>query len=227
MDFIVRPARTAAAAAGALIAVLVLIGPLQAADSGGAVDAAPARAGDVGAVDAVVATAQAARADRVRRLALNDPLFEGERLETGADARLHATMRDGSVLMLGADAALTLDRFVLDQGVAGAEMRVLRGAFRLISGEINKGLGGGLTIRTPLATIGVRGTDFWGLQREDSLLMALIDDGELSITLPSGTVVLSDPMTLMRFQRGEALPTLETLTPEGLTQAAETVALPE
>jgi len=213
------PARTfAAATAGALFAAFVLTGAAQAAGDNDE---------DVGDVDAVVATAEASRADSVRRLSLNDPLYQGERLETGPDARLHATLRDGGVLMLGADASLTLDRFVLDPGAAGAELRVLRGAFRMVSGAINKDLGGTLTIRTPIATIGVRGTDFWGLQQNDSLLMALIDDGELSITLPTGTIVLTDPLTLMRFERGQALPTLETLSPEALGQAAQTVALPQ
>ena len=221
MSFIFRPARAkaAAATAGALIALLAFAGP--------AAQAAENTADDVGDVDAVVATAEASRADAVRRLALNDPLYEGDRLETGPGARLHATLADGGVLMLGADAVIEIDRMVLSPGEAVGEIQVLRGAFRMVSGEVNKSLGGALTLRTPVATIGIRGTDFWGLQQDDSLLMALLDDGELSITLPTGTIVLTEPMTLMRFERGQDLPTLETLTPEALGQAAQTVALPE
>lgn len=221
MSFIFRPtrAKAAAATAGALIVLLAFVGP--------SAQAAENTAEDVGDVDAVVATAEASRADAVRRLALNDPLYEGDRLETGPGARLHATLADGGVLMLGADAVVEIDRMVLSRGEAAGELSVLRGAFRMVSGEVNKSLGGALTLRTPVATIGIRGTDFWGLQQEDSLLMALLDDGELSITLPTGTIVLTEPMTLMRFERGQDLPTLETLTPEALGQAAQTVALPE
>ena len=129
--------------------------------------------------------------------------------------------------MLGEDAIIALDSFLLDADEPRGALRVTKGAFRMISGRINKTRGGTLTMVTPVATIGVRGTDFWGFQTEDSLKMALLDDGELSITFPTGTVVLTQPMTLVTFVRGAGIPVIEVLTPEALAGAAATVSLPE
>ena len=190
--------------------------------------AAPGQDGaDVADVDAVVATVEAKRAGDARRVGMPDDLYAGEELVTGKGARLHATLTDGGKLMLGEEAVVALDRFLLEADEPAGAVRVTKGAFRMISGSINKGLGGTLTLRTPVATIGVRGTDFWGLQTEDSLLMALLDDGELSITFPTGTVVLSEPMTLVRYQRGQERPVMDVLTPEALSEAAATVTLPQ
>jgi len=101
---------------------------------------------------------------KTQPLALGSTLPLGGRLSTGADARLEARMQDGSLLTLG-----ERTEFVLEQ-VAGSTAAVrdsrfslLKGAFRAITGTLADGQKpASWQVRTPVAIIGVRGTDVWG-----------------------------------------------------------------
>jgi hypothetical protein len=90
-----------------------------------------------------------------------------DEINTGQNSGLDVGLRDQSVLTLGADARLTVDKFVYDPtpGAAGVGFKVVKGVFRFAS----KGKGpaqpdgrDGVAFRTPTAAIGVRGTLFDG-----------------------------------------------------------------
>lgn len=145
---------------------------------------------------------------------------------TGENTRVEITLIDDSQLFIGDHSELTIDEMVYDPGRKSEGVLTLaRGVFRMISGKINKIDGGKLTLKTPVATIGVRGTDFWGLQEKDKLTMALIDDGRVEITGADGrTVVLDSPLQAVVIERGQATPGAPfNLTPAELAEAAKTV----
>ena len=99
-------------------------------------------------------------------------------LRTQDNTRLETRFIDQSILTLGDHSELTIDEMVYEPGRSGrAVLRLAKGVFRMTSGQVNKVPDGTLTVHTPLATIGVRGTDFWGQQSEDTLVMAVLDDG--------------------------------------------------
>lgn len=84
---------------------------------------------------------------------------QADSIVTGADSRLLIRLRDQSVLTVGANAALNVDRFVIDTEAepAGVLVSLVRGAFRFVSGS--RGAEQERTaFRTPTATIGIRGT---------------------------------------------------------------------
>ena len=86
---------------------------------------------------------------------------KGERLVTGPAGRMQVRFKDGSELSIGAEAELTLDDLIYAPDDAAAnrfEISVVRGAFRYLSGNIAKLNEQQVTLRTPLATIGIRGT---------------------------------------------------------------------
>lgn len=145
---------------------------------------------------------------------------------TGNDTRAEILLLDDSQLFIGDNSELTIDEMVYVPGKQGKGLLTLtKGVFRMISGKVNKVNGGTLTMRTPIATIGVRGTDFWGLQEENKLTMALIDNGIVEITGPDGrTVTLDTPLEAVVIERGQPTPDAPfNLTPEQLAEAAKSI----
>lgn len=94
----------------------------------------------------------------LRPATLRAPVRIGDAIVTGAQSQLQVLLRDRSVFTVGSNARVTIDRFVFDadRDAGGASASVARGAFRFASGR-----GGGArqgAVRTPVASIGVRGT---------------------------------------------------------------------
>jgi len=83
-------------------------------------------------------------------------------LKTGADGSVGITMRDNSLLSAGPNSILALERFEFDpttsQGRFDAQLR--RGTLSVVSGRIAKQSPEAMTVRTPSAVLGVRGTEF-------------------------------------------------------------------
>ena len=84
---------------------------------------------------------------------------QADAIVTGADSRVLIRLRDQSVLTVGANAALNVDRFVIDTEAepAGVLVSMVRGAFRFVSGSRGAERER-VAFRTPTATIGIRGT---------------------------------------------------------------------
>lgn len=180
---------------------------------------------DVGDVVRARGQASAHRHEQARALMGGGDVLFRDTVRTGADTRLEISFVDDSLLTLGDDSELLIDEMVYDpQGASQGALTLTRGVFRMVSGQLTKTPGGSLTLTTPLATIGVRGTDFWGDQREDKLTMALLDDGELTIVTPVGTVTLTTPLSAVVIERGKAPPAPFTLTPAQLDAAVKTIA---
>ena len=84
---------------------------------------------------------------------------QADAIVTGAQSRLLIRLRDQSVLTVGANSVLNIDRFLIDTEAdpAGVVFSMVRGAFRFVSGargaERER-----VAFRTPTATIGIRGT---------------------------------------------------------------------
>ena len=83
-------------------------------------------------------------------------------ITTGADGSVGITMSDDSLLSAGPNSTLSLDRFAFDatthQGQFDASLR--KGSLSVISGRIAKQSPDAMTLRTPTAILGVRGTEF-------------------------------------------------------------------
>ncbi len=89
-----------------------------------------------------------------RPLAVTDPVHRDERISTEETSQARLRFRDETDLRLGPKAAIKLDAFVFS-GDKNAAMELSRGAMRFVSGNGPKG---SYLIRTPVATVGLRGT---------------------------------------------------------------------
>jgi hypothetical protein len=83
-------------------------------------------------------------------------------LRTGADGSVGITMRDNSLLSAGPNSILTLERFEFDPTTNDGrfDARLRRGTLAVVSGRIAKKSPQAMTVRTPSAVLGVRGTEF-------------------------------------------------------------------
>jgi hypothetical protein len=83
-------------------------------------------------------------------------------VKTGTDGSVGITMSDNSLLSAGPNSILALERFDFDpttsQGRFDAQLQ--RGTLAVISGRIAKQSPQAMTLRTPSAALGVRGTEF-------------------------------------------------------------------
>lgn len=147
----------------------------------------------VGAVERVrnEVTAKTADQSGMRMLAVSNPLFQNEIVATGANARAELRLTDDTSLVLGEKSTVLLDEFVYDAD-GSAVINLTTGAMRFVSSL--SGHPGKLTIKTPAATIGVRGTDFW-VGPIDGVYGVLLLGGKVDVSNEGGSVTLDTPRT--------------------------------
>jgi len=91
---------------------------------------------------------------------VGQPVFEGDRLRTGADGRIGATLNDETRVSLGPDSEIRLDQFQYSpaEGRLGLVLGIVRGMVAYVSGRIAKLSPDSIRLETPNAIVGIRGT---------------------------------------------------------------------
>ncbi len=90
-------------------------------------------------------------------------LAQGDVLTTGATGSMGVILRDDTILSMGSSSEVRMDKFVFDPARhdLGMVVRVTRGVIGYLSGRISRLAPGSVTIETPVATLGVRGTHLY------------------------------------------------------------------
>lgn len=97
-------------------------------------------------------------ADGARDLRVSDAVYRNEEISAASGSHGELELSDGSKIIVGENSVVLLDDFVVgDGGFRSGSIKVVKGAFRFITGSSKKGA---FTVTTPMATIGVRGTFF-------------------------------------------------------------------
>lgn len=170
-------------------AVLILVFVMLFASMANAADATVA-----GTVQRVRGAATAHRLETPHHLAPGAPVMVGDRIVTGSNTRLALEMSDGALVTLGADTEFVISDYrfseKLQQG--SASMELLKGAFRAVTGAIGKFKERDFKVKTPVAVIGIRGTDFWGgFHFSEALDVALLGGAGIYVANAAGTVEIS------------------------------------
>jgi hypothetical protein len=112
-----------------------------------------------GTAVAVVQLVSAVGPGGSRVLQAQQPVFTGDRVNTGPVGEAQIRFRDQTRLVVGPNSSLTIDRFVFaaDGTAQQVVLNAAKGAFRFFSGVSPSQA---YSFRTPTATIGVRGTRF-------------------------------------------------------------------
>jgi len=160
----------------------------------------PAPDASIGHVAELSGEVMVIRSDGTRvTLQSGDSVFQGDILETESGAGIGIVLADGAALSMGEDARMVLDEMVYDPGTQAGSiaLSVMKGIFTIVSGEVSKTDPDAMTISTPVATIGIRGTQI-GLDlsngRDLNLVMMEEADGfvgEVMIVNDGGAITLN------------------------------------
>lgn len=126
-----------------------------------------------------------------RTLATGAVVHLQEEISTGDAARLELTFDDGTVLTLGEQARLVIDEFVYNPADGLERMAVsANGAFRFVSAALTRA-DSEISVATPVALLGVRGTDFWGGPIDGAFGVFLLE-GSVTVTNAAGEALLDE-----------------------------------
>ena len=165
----------------------------------------PAAAGPgdpIGAAVTVVRRVTAEIERNTRTLAKGDDVHQAETIEVSNDGQGEIELADETKLALGPGAKLVLDKFVYDPDkTSGAiVLNMARGAFRFVTGLAKKPT---YVIRTPAASITVRGTIFDAYVEESGAIWLMVHEGSVQACNARGECrVLDNPCRAVRFGGG-------------------------
>lgn len=115
----------------------------------------------LGKVEAIRGTVTIVDSDGVHRdAAVGEIIEEGQGVQTGADGEVHIATEDQGLLALRPNSIFQIERYQA-RGEASdvAIMHLVKGALRSVTGWIGKRDKAAYRLTTPVATIGIRGTD--------------------------------------------------------------------
>jgi len=121
-----------------------------------------ASAADIGQVKVVRGQVDVERNGRTMPAKVGMRLETADVVKTGADGAIGITMADNSLLSTGPNSILALDRFDYDPTTNHGRFDTVlqKGSLSVISGRMAKQSPDAMTVRTPSAILGVRGTEF-------------------------------------------------------------------
>jgi len=123
---------------------------------------AVAAAQEAGQIKVSKGSAQIERSGKKLPAAVGRVVQQGDVVITGADGSVGITFRDSSLLSVGPDSVLAIDRFVFDstthQGSFDSSLK--QGTLAVVSGKLAKQSPEAMKVKTPAAILGVRGTEF-------------------------------------------------------------------
>src|ERR1700730_11991450 len=160
-------------------------------------DARAASGDNIGDAMTIVSTVKADFEKQERDLSVGDTVRQNEVIEVSADGKGEFRLNDDTKLALGPGSRLVLDKFVYDsEKKAGSiVLDLTKGAFRFITGVASKPT---YLIRTPNASITVRGTIFDLFILTDTTVWLLLHQGAIEVTAKGICHVLDQPGQLLR-----------------------------
>jgi hypothetical protein len=123
---------------------------------------AAARAADAGQIKITRGAAWIERAGTRRPAQVGARVQESDVITTGPDGSLGITVADDSLLSIGPNSTLVIERFTFDPTTqrGSFESALRTGTLSAVSGRLTRQSPDAMKVRTPTAILGVRGTEF-------------------------------------------------------------------
>lgn len=154
----------------------------------------PASGPQIGQVSELSGRVFAVRADGTRvELGTGDPLYQGDVIETaGSGSAVRILLVDQTTFAIGPDARLALDQLTFNpQDHSGdVSFSMLKGVFIFTSGLVAKKDPSHMTVNTPVALIGIRGTVVTG-NLDDLGGQFTVLNGSIMVETNAGSVTMS------------------------------------
>jgi len=146
----------------------------------------------IGTVSRIQGDASGTRGTATQPLVANASVYPNEVVSTGDGTRLEITFKDNTRLTLSENVKLTLDTYIYNRTARLGTIKFeVAGAFRFVSGRLSKLAKSNLSVITPVANIGIRGTDFWGGPIDNQALGVFLITGTVSVSNAAGTQILN------------------------------------
>ena len=144
----------------ALLVALAALPGLAAPKDAAPRDAAAPR-NEAGTVEFIEGDVTLQKPDRSRsQPKVGDLVSEGDSLATGANGEVHLNMMDGGYIAARPNTKFRLSQYqAIGEASDRSVLGVLEGSLRIVTGWIGQFSQKNYTVRTPTATIGIRGTD--------------------------------------------------------------------
>jgi len=144
-----------------------------------------------------------------RRLFLGEKVVFNHRIKTSAGGLVQLLFVDGSAFTVGENSELVIDKYIYDPKKKTGKMavNVVKGVFRFVGGRLSK-TKGGVTIKTSVATIGIRGgvmTGDVGRSGKGSTFSFLFGDEMVVGTRCSGVIIGSCSNVKRAFRNGNSI----------------------
>ncbi len=176
----------------------------------GGTDGAP-----IGTVRELSGSVFATRADGSRvQISEGDQVFQGDILETLEGSAVGILLADETTFAMAEDSQMVLDEMIYDPATqeGAVSLSVLQGVFTFVSGEAAKTDPDAMQIDTPVATIGIRGTQV-GIEvdADGSLNAVLMEEadgfvGEIIVANDGGFQVVNEANHFVRVTNYQVKP---------------------
>ncbi|WP_316899544.1 FecR domain-containing protein [Pseudodesulfovibrio indicus] len=141
--------------------------------------ASPARASEpVGTVTVANGRCVILRGGQSLDAAVNQPVMLKDEVDTDKGAELSILFSDQSRLTLDESSHAAIDTYVFNDSNAEVLFKFTKGTFRAVTGEIVKANPEGFNMETPLATLGIRGSDVYSIVKPDEEEAGALELGE-------------------------------------------------
>ncbi len=150
----------------------------------------------IGKVGTITGEATATHTDGTTvSLARGAPVFTGDVVETGPGATLGLVFVDKTTFALTENARMVLDELIYNPSTneGSSIFSLVKGLFVTITGEIAKANPADVTIKTPTANIGIRGTEFGCSFEVGAGMTCTVFSGQISVSNAAGQVILDVP----------------------------------
>jgi hypothetical protein len=124
--------------------------------------AAVSLASDVGQIKVMAGTVYLERGGKRLPAQVGMAVRQSDSLITGFDGTAGVTFTDNSLLSVGPNSTLAIDRYAFDSTTHAGQFdaSLKKGSLAVVSGKIVKQSPGAMRVHTPTSIMGVRGTEF-------------------------------------------------------------------
>ena len=147
---------------------------------------------DIGAAGVVVNQVSGEYEDQVRTLLIGAPVVQNDVIRTAVRSATQLIFLDETTLAMGPESEVVLDTVIYDPGTSVGRFAVsaVSGVFRFVSGNLRSEQ---YVVKTPVATIGVRGTIFdLVVEKETGATTVVLIDGAVHVASLEGPALVLD-----------------------------------
>lgn len=118
---------------------------------------------------------------------------EKDIISTQVNSKIKITFIDNTIVTIGKESSLNIEEYIFNTSTkeAKTELNVLKGAFHTITGEIGKVNPDKFKLKTKSASIGIRGTEFYGDENRIVCTQGriIVLSNSVSVDVPSGNYI--------------------------------------